>query len=233
METLVASRTEAETFALAARLARVELPRRPRLAPWVTPVELGDGRLQLRGAELAATLRHPLLVDVYRAVEPLLDGRHTVDEIAEGGPPDVAGTTVLFLLKLLQSSGVLQPAGEAPPAAPEWEAQVAFLSHFVADAAAAHAALATARVGVHGDGPLAAAVTEALGSLGAAAGADDGDLLVACHEGADTAAFEQVNAARLESGDRWLRVALVGTTGYLGPTFVPRQTACFTCLELR
>src|SRR5207247_462851 len=76
METLVASRNEAETLALVARLARVELPRRPRLAPWVTPVELGDGRLQLRGAELAATLRHPFLVDVYRAIEPLLDGRH-------------------------------------------------------------------------------------------------------------------------------------------------------------
>jgi bacteriocin biosynthesis cyclodehydratase domain-containing protein len=240
---------ETRAIALAARLARVELPARPRLAPWATAVELGDERLQLRGAELTYTLRHPFLTGVYRTIAPLLDGSRTLEEIAQAGGPDVDDATVVFLLKLLQAHGFLQPGGDgatSPEALAPWERQLRFIAHFVPDAAAAQAALLGARVTVFGDAGLSAAVAAALGSVGvaalepSAAGAvpaqadlAEADLAIACQESPGFAFFDAVNRACLESGTRWLRLAVVGTSGQLGPTIVPYQTCCYTCLDLR
>jgi bacteriocin biosynthesis cyclodehydratase domain-containing protein len=59
------------------------------------------------------------------------------------------------------------------------------------------------------------------------------DLIVACEESPAFAFFEAVNRACLASGIRWLHVSISGTLAQLGPTVVPHQTACYTCLELR
>jgi bacteriocin biosynthesis cyclodehydratase domain-containing protein len=232
----VPSPTATTTIAHAAQVARVELPLRPRLAPWLTVVELGDDRLQLRGAELAYTIRHAFLSDVFRAVEPLLDGTRTVDEIAQAGEPEIAGTTVVFLLKLLRANGLVQPGrdGDAADELASWEPQVRFLAHFLPDAAAAQSALLRARVAVVGDPELAAEIEAALGSIGIAkAGLDEADLTIACQDGPGFAFFDAVNDACLERGARWLRVAVIGTTGHLGPTIVPYETCCYTCFDLR
>ncbi len=239
-----------KTIAFAAQLACVELPLRPRLAPWLTAVELGDERLQLRGAELAYTIRHAFLIDVFRAIEPLLDGTRTVDEIAEAGEPDIAGTTAVFLLKMLQANGLLQAGGDddatTAEALVQWERQLRFLGHFLADPAAAQATLLQARVAVVGDPALAAEVEAALGSLGVASAVTaapgeirspgelaGADLVIACQESPGFAFFDAVNDACLGRGTRWLRVAVLGTTAQLGPTFVPYETCCYTCFDLR
>lgn len=240
---------ETKAIALAARLARVELPARPRLAPWATAVEVGDGRLQLRGAELAYTLRLPWLARAFRAVEPLLDGSRTVEEVAGGAAPDADETTVVFLLKLLRAHGFLQtgPNGETTrEALAPWERQLCFIAHAVPDAAAAQAALLSARVTVFGEEALSAAVASALGSVGiaalepAAGGAIPSsdelaacDLAVACQDAPGFTFFDAVNSACLASGTRWLRLAMYGTTALLGPTIVPYETCCYTCLDLR
>ena len=209
------------TIALAARLARVELPRRPRLVPWIAAVELGDGRVQLRAADFAYTFRHPLLADVYRSVAPLLDGTRTVEEIAgdDGG--------VLFVLKLLRANGLLQPGGDP------WDRELSFLSHATPDAGAARSALLAARVTVAGVGSVAAAVDAALRSLGVEPVLEDSELVIACADSPAFTFFDDLNAACLESATRWLRVALVGATAQLGPTIVPRESACFACFETR
>jgi bacteriocin biosynthesis cyclodehydratase domain-containing protein len=234
----------ARTIAVAAQVARVELPRRPLLAPWATVVELGDDRIQLRGAEHAYTLRHAFLVDVFRAVAPLVDGTRTADELAAAAPVGVEPTTVVFLLKLLQANGLLQEAGTVDAGELDaWAPQLRFLAHFVPDAAAAQAALLSARVRVAGSGAVAAAVASTLGSVGVTAlePDDDGvpnelaevDLLVACADGPAYAFFDGVNRACLESRTRWLHVCVNGTTGFLGPTVLPGQTCCYTCFGLR
>src|SRR5687768_4431475 len=89
----------------AARFAALSLPERPRLAPWINAIDLGDDRLQLRTAESAYTLTHPLLIRVFRAIQPLLDGRHTADEIVSALEPECLPTTAIFLLKLLSGKG--------------------------------------------------------------------------------------------------------------------------------
>jgi bacteriocin biosynthesis cyclodehydratase domain-containing protein len=238
-----------EAALAAVRYAGLPLPVRPRLAPWLVAVELGDARLQLRSAESAHTLTHPLLIDVFRKIETRLDGRHTVAEIASAAGPDVLPTTVIFLLKLLQGKGLLQPGGEESKLDPDeqerWRRQLAFLAHFVPDAASAHSLLAKARVGVAGPSDLRHAIADAIGSIGVGnvavfdepaqeCGQLSGfDLLVACEQSAAFSFFDRVNRACLATGTRWMHVCFLGTSAELGPTIVPNQTACYTCFELR
>jgi bacteriocin biosynthesis cyclodehydratase domain-containing protein len=236
-----------------ARYAGLRLPNRPRLAPWLIAVDLGDTRLQLRSAESSHTLTHPLLIQVFRAIETILDGRHTVDEIVSAVGSDVLPTTVVFLLKLLQGKGLLQPGvGETALDDKEqanWLRQLRFLSHFVPDASSAQSMLAKARVGLVGSGDLRQAILRSLGSLGVGGVTElrepstwwteardepaSLDLIVACEESPAFTFFDAVNRACLLSGTRWLRVSISGTTAQLGPTIVPNQTACYTCLDLR
>jgi bacteriocin biosynthesis cyclodehydratase domain-containing protein len=236
----------------AARYAGLHLPKRPRLAPWLIAVDLGDTRLQLRSAESSHTLTHPLLIQVFRRIERLLDGRHTVDDIMSSVNSDVLPTTVVFLLKLLQGKVLLQPGvGETTLDDNEqahWRRQLQFLSHFVPDASSAHSMLAKARVGLVGSGDLRQAILSTIASISVgcitelgepstwcteARGEPASDLIVACEESPAFTFFDAVNRACLASGTRWLRVSISGTSAQLGPTVVPNQTACYTCLDLR
>src|SRR5690242_7909796 len=94
---------------LAVKYAGLQLPNCPRLAPWLVTVALGDERLQIRSAESSHTLNHPLLTRIFRQIETLLDGQHTVEEIVGAVGEAAEPTTVVFLLKLLQGKGLLQP----------------------------------------------------------------------------------------------------------------------------
>jgi bacteriocin biosynthesis cyclodehydratase domain-containing protein len=249
----------AEAALNAAECARVPLPRAPRLAPWITVVDLGDDRLELRAAEFAHTLRHPLFRRAFLAVRSRLDGRHSVAEIAAAAGPEVLPSTVVFLLKVLQANGVLQEgAADGERDGEElarWGEQVQFLSHFTADPWAAQDALRAATVALVGRSPLTARLREELGAAGvgevltvetgdaSAILSADGrgtararavvDLLVASFAAADVAAFSAVNAACLEAGTRWLHVAARGSAFVFGPTVVPRQTACYACYDAR
>lgn len=216
-------------------------------------VDLGDSRLQFRSAESSHTLTHPLLIQVFRTIETILDGRHTVAEIVSSVHSDVLPTTVVFLLKLLQGKGLLQPGiGESKLDDKEqalWRNQLRFLSHFVPDAASLQSMLAKARVGLVGSGDLQQSILSAMSAIGVGGVTElrepstqctevcgepaSFDLIVACAESPACTFFDAVNRACLSSGTRWLRVAISGTSAQLGPTIVPHQTACYTCFDLR
>ena len=237
----------------AVRYAELPLPNQPLLAPWVVPVELGDGRLQFRSAESSHTLSHPLLVRAFRAIEQFLDGQQTVENIVSLVGTDFQSTTIVFLLKLLHGKGLLQNGGEGvvPESCDDerWRQQVRFLSHFVPNAARAQAELAESRIGVVGFDNLRKAIVTALRSIGVdriteigdlSTGLtdDDGgpscfDLIVACAVLPGFALFDAVNRACMVTRTRWLRVGISGTSAQLGPTVVPYETACYTCLDLR
>jgi bacteriocin biosynthesis cyclodehydratase domain-containing protein len=236
----------------AARYAGIQLPDRPCLAPWLVVVDLGDARLQLRSAESSHTLTHPTLIQAFRAVEKILDGRHLVSDIAGSAGSDILPTTVVFLLKLLQGKGLLQPGfdvtvyGDGEQA--QWGRQLKFLSHFVPDAPSAQNMLVKARVGLVGSRELQRAISTELRSVGVGV-IDLGepsmwrmeacrklghlDLLVAGEASPAFDFFDSVNRVCLLSGTRWLRVCMCGTSAQLGPTILPHQTACYTCFELR
>jgi len=190
---------------------------------------------------------------VFRRIEALLDGRHTVDDIVASVNADVLPTTVVFLLKLLQGKGLLQPGAVEGALEDDeevrWRRQLRFLAHFMSDASSAQIALAKARLGLVGSRDLQQAILSTLGSIGVGciAELDDPstwcaeprveleslDLIVACEESPAVPFFDAVNRACLASRTRWLRVAISGTSAQLGPTVAPYETACYTCFDYR
>jgi bacteriocin biosynthesis cyclodehydratase domain-containing protein len=239
------------SLAAAARTAQTELPRQPRLAPWLTVVDLGDGRVDLRATDFVYGLRQSLLAETFLRIVPLLDGTREVEDIAHAGGEGVLPTTVVFLLQALTVHGCLQegsPPAEQPGVdAARWERQLRLLSRLTAEPERAQALLAAARVRLVGEGELADAVAGELlacgiGEIGSvrSVAADDGDLRepgttlsIVCCESRGFATFDAVNATFVETGTRWLRVALSGPVAELGPTVVPHHSACYACFDLR
>lgn len=238
-----------EAVVSAGRYAGLRAPRRPRLAPWLFAVDLGDDRLQLRSAESFHTLAHPLMVRLFRKIEPLLDGNHTIEEIASYAESEAAPTTIVFLLNLLHGKGLLQPGwGEGELDSRErllWDKQLRLLSHFTPDAETMQSVIARSCIGLLGSGELADEIRTAVEAVGVRSvvavpnppALQDYfpglDLVIACADSPAFEFFEAVNRASLESGARWLRVCYSGELAQLGPTIVPHHSACFRCLEVR
>jgi bacteriocin biosynthesis cyclodehydratase domain-containing protein len=229
-------------------LIAVRLPEQPRLAPWLTRVDLGDDRVQLRAVDFALTISDPLLANAFRHVEPMLDGRHALEEIVSAGEPLYLRGTVEIVLKMLRQRGALQEGKAAPELGADtrrrFEMALRLFAHHTNDADAVLVKLQQAKVIVHGDPELCPEIGRALDSMGvghvavsssgqAPPEAAPSELLVVATRSPSTAFFHQVNRACLESGARWLRVAYEGPYGILGPTIVPGQTACFDCYTRR
>jgi thiazole/oxazole-forming peptide maturase SagC family component len=242
----------------------VPLPQKPRLAPWVTLVDLGDNRMQLRGAEFSLTLQHPLFIETFQSVRPLLDGQRTVEEIVSSSDPKYLPTTITFLLKMLRANGILQEGVIPPPPSQltpenliENENLVQFFSHFVLDPAGTLALLHKARVALIGSDSIKNRIQQGLlgmgfGSLIEIEGLSNKtaydpsqlhkevigqmkevDFLIACRDTADYRFFQTLNAVCLETGTRWMHVSISGTKGLMGPTIIPRQSACYVCYDKR
>jgi len=240
----------------------VPLPLKPRLAPWVTLVDLGDDRMQLRGAEFSFTLQHPLFIETFQSIYSLLDGQRTVEEIVELRDPKYLPTTITFLLKMLRANGVLQEGAVAPPSPltseylKESENLIQFFSHFVLDPAGALALLHQARVRLVGSGTIKKRLHQSLQSMGfknlieqdlnekdmngsgqlqeeTISQLGKVDFLIACQDATNHMFFEKINAICLETQTRWMHVSISGTKGFMGPTIVPYQSACYVCYDKR
>jgi len=247
----------AQAVAAAVQYARTPLPQRPRLAPWVTWVDLGDDRLQFRSAEfIYLTLRHPFFIEIFHRIAPLLDGAHEVTELGEAGGGEIQSTTIVFLLQMLAANGLLQAAERDDDLQygdrAHWDRQLRFLGRLTSDALAAQTQLRRARVGVVIADDLGRAIAaelaaaaigeiqeiapESFTSNGRSETGEQGsrpDLLIAAQEIPGFRLLDAINAACLAASTRWMHVSAVGMTVRLGPTFIPYQTACYTCYDLR
>ena len=253
----------AEDTSVTVDYVTVPLPRKPRLAPWVTLVDLGDNRMQLRGAEFSFTLQHPLFIETFQSVHPLLDGQRTVEEIVSSSDPKYLPTTITFLLKMLRANGILQEGVVSPPPPltaeklKENENQVQFFSHFVLDPVSTLALLHNARVALIGSDSIKNRIQQGLlgmgfGSLVEIEGLsektaydssqlhkevigqlEEVDFLIACQDTTDHRFFQTMNMVCLETQTRWMHVAISGTKGLMGPTIIPHQSACYACYDKR
>jgi bacteriocin biosynthesis cyclodehydratase domain-containing protein len=59
------------------------------------------------------------------------------------------------------------------------------------------------------------------------------DWIVAAQDAFEPEELVAVNAAALQLGIPWSLICCDGYEGWVGPTFVPRQTACFSCFQRR
>jgi bacteriocin biosynthesis cyclodehydratase domain-containing protein len=253
----------AENTSASVDYVTVPLPEKPRLAPWVTLVDLGDNRMQLRGAEFSLTLQHPLFIETFQSVHSLLDGQRTVEEIISARDPKYLPTTITFLLKMLRANGILQEGAVSPPppltpeSLKENESQIQFFSHFDLDPVGTLALLHKARVALIGSGSITNRVQQGLLDMGFNSLIEveglseviardpsqsskklinqlrEVDFLIACQDTTDYRFFETINAICLETQTRWMHVAISGTKGIMGPTIIPHQSACYVCYNKR
>lgn len=242
----------------AARIAQLDLPRRPRLPSWLALHDLGDDRLQLVSPSLSYTLTHPLFIETFRAIAPLLDGTLATEELLQATAGIAEPSTTLFLLKMLFAHGILYEGdlSQYPPAAPaqSWRAIADFFADFTPTPAAAIANVAKARITLAMPDNLARVLEGDLQTFGftntasmdtsAASFVQDLDahlhhcaqakpLVVVALHAPQRNLFGQINVVCLNHETRWLHIDGDRSKITLGPTFVPHQTACYTCYRNR
>lgn len=243
----------------AARIAQLELPLRPRLPPWLALHDLGDDRLQLASPSLSYTLTHPLFIQVFRIVSPLLDGTLATEDLLKATAGIAEPSTTLFLLKMLFANGILYEGdtSQYPATAPaqSWNAVADYFANFTPYPAAAIANVAKARIALAMPGHLARVLEADLQAFGFAhtASMDTSaagfvleldahlrhcapqakPLVVVALHAPQRSLFGQINGVCLNRGTRWLHIDGDGPKITLGPTFVPYQTACYTCYRYR
>ncbi len=232
----------------AIKYSYISLPEKPLLMPWVTWINLGDDQLQFRGSKFTFSLLHPLFIGAFFKIQPLLNGTHSVGEIASSGGEAFLPTTIDFLLRMLRANGILQEAHPfllSPETNPKKRSTL-FLSHILQDAGHSLEILSNIRLGLMGQGSLADDINLSLSSMGieniypsnpesmAKDLKNEGiELFLACQESPGFSFFEEVNKKCLETGVRWMHIAQQGSKTVLGPTIVPFQSACFECYSTR
>ncbi len=211
------------------------LPTRPLLRPWYRLARL-QGRFALEYGRVAIVLEGAATERLVPALLPLLDGRRTVPEIVARLGPN-AESAIVAALEQLDEHRLLT---EGPPDGGE---TTSFLASTL-DLAPTEAAerLRAVRLGVVGDGGLATEVAAALVLEEAHPpvvvewdGPSEAlDLVVVAPSPAELPRLEAWNELALERGIRWLQVLPPnGRFAALGPLFVPDETCCRTCFQLR
>lgn len=209
---------------------------RPRLKPHVALARLDDENVLVRGA--GVFLRYSgEAVPVLLALAPLMDGKRDVAALARdsGQREEDVRDVVDGLLadKLVEDAAADEPA---PPGADP--AQLRAWSAMTHRPNAAQRRIATARVLVLGEGEVAEHAARALSALGVAhvarAGEPAGhDHALVCADAPDAPLFDAANERALAAGIPATYAFLDGVEATLGPTVIPKQSACWRCYDLR
>lgn len=201
---------------------------RPRFKPHLhVAVAPDEGVFVLSGA--TETLLRGRL---YELVAACMDGR-PADEICRQLAGQVSPAEVYYTLSQLEKKGCLCETGEGLG-----ELQAAWWSSQQIDPQLAAERLAAARVSVCGIGVDAEPLVGLLASLRVHAaacgkGGEDADLQVVAVDHYLRPELEELNAAALALGRRWLLVKPQGTQLWLGPLFGPGESGCWQCLADR
>lgn len=248
-----------ENLSHAARIAQLPLPTFPRLPHWLAVYDLGDDRLQLGSHTLSYTIALPLFTKVFRAIAHLLDGTREVEQIIKATFDVAEPTTTIFLLKSLYANGIIYEGGETLyPPTQHSENRVAhadFYSNFTPNPLSTIATLGKSMIALVAPNHLAQMFELDLRSIGierikvlsssvpsfpseleAILRVLDGEaqpLVVVALDSYQRHLFRLINNVCLDRGTRWLHIDGSGPQVTLGPTFVPHQTACYTCFRSR
>lgn len=209
----------------------------PLLAPWYRVVGNGD-RLLLEYAQTLVVLEGAAVRTLLPALLPLLDGRHTVDDLAARLGP-AARPAIEAALALLREQGLVV---DGPDAAAELRAaaRTAAAAHGLTPAAAAER-LRGATVGVVGSGVARLDVVRLLAAGGVQnvrrrswTGRGASDLTILVPAGDELDRLPAWNRCALASGAPFLLVRpWDGRMAAVGPLVLPGRTCCYECVVLR
>jgi oxazoline/thiazoline synthase len=197
---------------------------RPRFKSCVQPIVSSDSGLFLLSEGRQAWIPDP----IYAAIASMLDGAHEIEEIFSALSDAYPIEQVLVALHRLRRSGYLaeDSATEAPPTMAFWEH--AGVPPLLARSRLDVACVSTVAVGDVDLDPL----TDLLGRHGLAV-APKGNVTVVVTDDYLRPQLAAWNSQALISGNAWLLVKPVGIEPWIGPMFVPGQTACWECLAQR
>lgn len=214
---------------------------RPLLSPWHRRVDLDGGTVFNHGAS-TVKVSGAAAKQLLPALLPLLDGTRSEEAVVAAMGESVR-PAVERALAALRTAGVLVD-GPALDCDEPLAATATFLTSFQdrLSPEAVAARLAGLRVAVRGTGATAAATADALAASGieVSAGAtlvealpDGGfDLLAPAPD--ELPAVEAWNRQALHERRPWMLVLpFDGLAAFVGPIFVPGETACFECFRIR
>jgi len=209
---------------------------RPYCYPWVRAIQDGDAYLFEYGGTITR-VTGPSAVPLLSALLPRLTGARTVEEIQR----DLSaweGAEIRQALSVLLSNGIIAVAGDVPGMREDEHLLLALLGPPTSESP-----VQASQVGVAGGGGLAHAVRqlcEHAGVRGVHALAWDNtpaepcDLVIAAADGRDLPHLHEWNRRMLAAGQRWLLVLpFDGLYGAVGPLFIPGETSCYACLQIR
>ena len=215
---------------------------RPLLKPWYR-LSTNGGRSVLRYAGSVLEFEGRAAQRLLPQLLPLLDGTRTVDGVVaamgEGVRPAIEHALSLLRAHELLTEPVPADAADGARRCAELLAATDPAARSGAELAAGLAAMEAYVVGA---APAAEAVGRLLRQSGAGAieGLDWDDvppargLTVVAPEPAELPRLAEWNRRALDAGARWLQVLpFDGRFAAVGPVFVPGETACHLCFELR
>ena len=198
------------------------LVRLPALAPHLKFHDLGQEQTLLV-SESFNTLLHG---ELYRTLLPLLDGRHSNDEILAGVEGAHSAVDVLAAMASLSARGYVVSADHALD-----QRQAAYWSSLGASPRWVEQRLGESRIAVEGDDGRFIRHLEA---SGAAVEPGDPDLTVVICSDYLEARLAEVNRRQLEAGAPWVLVRPCGMEALFGPVFrADRRGPCRDCLAHR
>jgi bacteriocin biosynthesis cyclodehydratase domain-containing protein len=185
----------------------------------------GEGVLILSEESAKALHGH-----AYEKIVPLIDGRHSIDEIVDALAGQVDAARVYYVLNRMESKGYLAEATADIPAG-----EAAFWHAAGIEPAVARAALRHKRLSARTIGEVdSAAMLSALQVMGVQLGApEEADLWLVLTDDYLRADLAAINAAALQAKRPWLLARVTGRELWLGPLFQPGETGCWVCMRRR
>jgi ribosomal protein S12 methylthiotransferase accessory factor len=198
--------------------------KRPRFKHSLQPIISSDGGLFLLSEDRHAWISDPL----YGAVARMLDGAHAVEEIFAALSKSYPAEQIFGALDGLRAAGYLAEGStaEARPAMAFWE-------HLGIAPSLARSRLDAAAVSTIRFGNVdLECLLACLRSQGVKV-TPEGGVTVVVTDDYLRSELAIWNGRSLISGKAWLLVKPVGIETWIGPMFVPGQTACWECLAQR
>ena len=224
------------------------LPERPLLKPWYRLAEDGE-RLLLEYAHAVHVLEGRATTKLLPALLPLLDGRHTVEEIVTklGAPAAPAVEHALALLdrQRLLTDGWPAQDGDVPASVQETVSFLAATARRSVGGGEVANRLAAATVAVAGSGGIGEDAARVLRLSGVPrverielTSRPDPlrlpDLAIAAPRPEELPRLAEWNRSALAAGIPWLQaLPFDGRLAAIGPLYVPGETCCYECFRIR
>ncbi len=224
-----------------------DLPKRPYLAPWYQLVK-EDERVLFKSGEKMVVLEGKATQTLLPALLPLLDGTRTVEEIHEC-IGEAIGPATAKALKLLEEKGLLT---EGPPLPLNIPTPIAKTVNFLQSVGQEQKLTANdilrflkeAKVGIVGTGIVAEEIARLLRFSGVETVRRidwplntqqfDLDLVVVAPQGEELYLLSEWNRFALDNLKPWMQVIPYdGRFAAVGPLYVPGETSCYKCYNLR